>query len=147
MITTFQIHDLSQAPSIVDLFDDYRTFYKQKSDKENARIFLDKRLTNNESIIIVASIDDVIVGFTQLYPSFSSVSMKRLYILNDLFVKDEARGKGVGQALLQAAETLGRKNGWKGMTLETANDNPAQNLYKREGWSIDNEYLHFGKYF
>ena len=37
---------------------------------------------------------DNYVGFIQLYPSFSTVSLKRQWILNDLYVKEEYRNKG-----------------------------------------------------
>jgi GNAT superfamily N-acetyltransferase len=109
--------------------------------------YLSERLTNGESIILVAKDDDEAVGFTQLYPGFSSISMKPLYTLNDLFVAESHRGNGIGSLLLDAAETMGRNQGWKGMVLETATDNPAQKLYERKGWSKDVEYFHFGLYF
>ena len=135
------------CPSIVDLFDAYRVFYHQTSDPDAAYVFLKERLDRKESIILVAFEGDDAVGFTQLYPSFSSVSMKALYILNDLYVTDAHRGKGIGRALLEEAEAMGKALNWKGMVLETANDNPAQRLYERLGWSHDDAFKHYGKYF
>jgi len=83
------------------------------------------------------------LGFTQLYPSFSSVSMQRVYILNDLFVSQSARGKGIGEALLQRAKEFAIETSSKGLTLETAIDNPAQHLYERLDWKKDTEVFHY----
>jgi GNAT superfamily N-acetyltransferase len=142
-----QINSIDDSPQVVNLFDAYRVFYDQASNLECARKYISERLANKESIILVATEGDNAVGFTQLYPSFSSVSMKPLYILNDLFVTSAMRGKGVGEALLKAAEEMGRELSWKGMVLETASDNPAQRLYERMGWTEDKEYKHYGIYF
>src|SRR5207302_399748 len=124
---------------VAPLFDAYRQFYRQSPDLELARAFLSDRLRNNESIIFIAADDSgAAVGFTQLYPSFSSASAKRIYILNDLFVTPEARRQNVGRALLKAAADFGSKAGAARLTLSTALDNStAQALYESAGWSRD----------
>jgi GNAT superfamily N-acetyltransferase len=147
MIEVNQINSLETCPEIANLFDSYRIFYGQPSNIEAAKVYIAERLDRKESIILVAFDNETAVGFTQLYPSFSSVSMKPLYILNDLFVTEEKRGLGIGEALLDAAENLGKALAWKGMVLETAQDNPAQKLYERKGWVEDKDYKHYGKYF
>ncbi|MCB0465799.1 MAG: GNAT family N-acetyltransferase [Aequorivita sp.] len=129
---------ISNLDQLVPLFDGYRVFYKQTSDPEAVRKFLKERLTNQDSILFIClDNSDKGLGFTQLYPSFSSVSMQRTYILNDLFVAPEARKKGVGEALMQHAKQFAMKKKSKGLTLETAIDNPAQTLYKKLGWKKD----------
>ena len=85
-------------------------------------------------------------GFTQLYPSFSSVSLRRLWILNDLFVAPSARGHGVGAALLARARVWAEETWAKGLVLETAVDNPAQRLYESMGWRRDEAALHYALY-
>tara|TARA_B100000497_G_C7685181_1_gene415130 strand:- start:477 stop:923 length:447 start_codon:yes stop_codon:yes gene_type:complete len=122
---------------LVPLFDGYRIFYKQESDFNGVKKFLSARIQNNESIIYLAYINDKAVGFTQLYPLFSSVSIKPMYLLNDLFVDQSIRGKGVGEALIKAAKDLCRNENNKGMAIQTAPDNPAQNLYQRLGFIKD----------
>ncbi|MEJ2113946.1 MAG: GNAT family N-acetyltransferase [Flavobacteriaceae bacterium] len=119
---------------LVPLFDAYRIFYEQSSNLEDARQFLNNRITKGESVIFIAYIENVAVGFTQLYPSFSSVSMKRSYILNDLYVHKDYRKKGVGSALLNKAKQLCKEKNYKGIGLQTATDNPAQFLYESLGW-------------
>ena len=126
---------------IVPLFDAYRRFYRQPSDLPNARSFLQERLDRLESTILVALDQSEAIGFTQLYPSFSSVSMARIFILNDLFVSPEARGKGVGSALLAAAAEFGRQAGAVRLVLGTETTNTvAQSVYERMGWVKDTSF-------
>ncbi len=142
MVTVYKA-GLEHLRELATLFDKYRVFYEQDSDLQAAENFLQERLTNNESIILVADIDGRAVGFTQLYTSFSSVSMLPIYILNDLYVEGEHRKKRIGEALLNHAKKLCRENGFKGLALETAINNPAQKLYERLGWKKDSGYFHY----
>jgi len=136
---------IQDAESIAALFDLYRQFYQQPSDLAAAKFFISERLTQNESIIfIVESSSNQIMGFAQLYPSFSSVSMKRLWILNDLFVRSEARGKGLAKALLNACSVWAQQTNAKGLTLKTAIDNTAaRHLYQAQGWKRDERYVSY----
>lgn len=133
--------DLQQ---LAKLFNQYRIFYKQESDIDGAVNFISERFRLNDSHIIVALNDsNAVLGFTQLYPSYSSVSMQRTYILNDLFVSENFRKKGVGEVLLKAAKQFSNDQNSKGLTLETDNNNPAQHLYERLKWKKDTEVLHY----
>jgi len=133
---------------IAPLFDQYREFYNERADAEGARSFLMERLTKNESVVFLAVDRELgAVGFIQLYPSFSSVSMKRLWILNDLFVSPGARKRGVGVALLQRAEEFARQTNAKGLELETwVNNIPAQHLYEKCGWKRNVEFYQYMLY-
>jgi ribosomal protein S18 acetylase RimI-like enzyme len=130
---------------IAPLFDAYRQFYRRPSDPDLARGFLLERFQHNESIIFVAVKEDgSAVGFTQLYPSFSSASAARIFILNDLFVSPEARRSGVGALLLDAAARFGRGVGAVRLTLSTEVTNQtAQALYEREGWKRQTEFYSY----
>ena len=128
---------------IVPLFDQYRIFYKQPTDKQSVRNFLEERFSNNECVVFLAMKDDLAVGFTLLYTSFSSVSLKPIYILNDLYVTQAYRQRGIGQQLLQAAQKHCYHQGYKGLALETAIDNPAQGLYEKLGWEKDSHCFHY----
>jgi GNAT superfamily N-acetyltransferase len=97
---------INELESLTELFDLYRVFYKQSSDQASAREFVKERLKNDESVAFIAYDDNDPVGFVQLYPSFSSVSMKRTWLLNDLYVKEKARGKGFGEKLIKKAITF-----------------------------------------
>lgn len=128
---------------VAPLFDAYRVFYKQKSDQDKALEFLTERFLNDESVIYMAYENEKAIGFTQLYTTFSSVSLKTAYILNDLFVDPEHRKNGVGEALLLQAQKLCTEKKFKGISLETAHDNPAQRLYEKLGWEKDAGYFHY----
>jgi len=78
MQVQIRLATLASLESIAQLFDQYRQFYGQQSDLGNARRFLQNRMEKGESHLFLAEVDGCGVGFTQLYPSFSSVSMKRL---------------------------------------------------------------------
>lgn len=137
---------LADLPALVPLFDGYRQFYKQAPDPAGARRFLTAHFEHNTSVIFLAFSTNAAderqaSGFTQLYLSFSSVSMKSLWILNDLFVAPTARHLGVGTALLARARAFADETGAKGLTLTTARDNTtAQAVYEAAGWKRDEEF-------
>jgi len=129
---------------LIPLFDNYRVFYAQVSDQEAARVFLADRFGKMDSIIFLAlDSEENGLGFTQLYPSYSSVKMQRTYILNDLFVSEKARKQGVGEALMERAKQFAKEQNSRGLTLETDTNNPAQNLYKKLGWKKDTTVNHY----
>lgn len=129
---------------LVPLFDAYRVFYRQPGDLAAAQDFLAQRLQLEQSAILIAERGQDAVGFTQLYPMFSSVRMARTYVLNDLFVSAGARRTGVARALLDAAAVFARDDGALRLELETMPDNrDAQALYKRMGWQRYDESLRF----
>ncbi|MBC6975965.1 GNAT family N-acetyltransferase [Bacillus sp. Xin] len=135
---------ISDLEGLADVFNNYRMFYRQESNVEGAKMFLRNRIEREESIIFVAVEDGQYLGFTQLYPSFSSISMKELWILNDLFVQEGKRGAGIGKKLLEAAKTFALENGAKGLKLQTEIDNiSAQRLYAENGYLRDNRYFHY----
>ena len=126
---------------VATLFDAYRRFYRMTGDLEAARHFLRYRIERGESVVFVAFENGNAVGFTQLYPSFSSGAARRIFILNDLYVVPEARHRRVGKALLEAAAEFGRRNGAARLTLSTALANStAQALYERSGWKRDSVF-------
>jgi len=128
-----------EASLVTDLFDKYRMFYKQPSDITLAQTFIRDRLENNESIIFVAVVrnddNETPVGFTQLYPGFSSVRAIKNWILNDLYVDTGFRKQGIGETLIKSAMEFAKKEGAKYVELSTAVDNyTAQSLYTAIGF-------------
>ena len=131
---------------LAPLFDGYRQFYGQPSDPARASEFLVARFAQHESLILLACDEDGVgLGFTQLYPLFSSVRTVRTYLLNDLFVSESARRHGVASALLRAAAMQARALGAASLSLSTALDNaPAQALYESLGWRRDAQFCEYG---
>ncbi|MEM1041815.1 MAG: GNAT family N-acetyltransferase [Bacteroidota bacterium] len=128
------------------LFDGYRRFYRQPSDLAGARRFLAERFEHGDSVIFVAALLDGagLAGFTQLYPFFSSVRMRRVWILNDLFVAKDARRLGVAQALMDAAHAFAAETGAASVELATERTNTsAQALYDALGYERDDAFWHY----
>jgi ribosomal protein S18 acetylase RimI-like enzyme len=132
------IQDIDQ---LAILFAQYRVFYQQPFDAEAAKQFLLERIRNQESVIFIAVDGGEYAGFTQLYPCFSSVSMKKIWILNDLFVTADHREKGIEQALINQVIEYTKKTGRKRAVLSTAYDNfNAQKLYEKLGFMRSDFY-------
>jgi GNAT superfamily N-acetyltransferase len=132
---------------VLPLFGGYREFYQRPRDPDRSREFLASRLTQLDSAILLAvdgRNDEIGAGFVQLYPVFSSLRLTRAWILNDLFVAQEYRRKGVARDLLDASANVARKTGAPYLELATANDNAAaRTLYESLGWVRDEEFLHY----
>jgi ribosomal protein S18 acetylase RimI-like enzyme len=129
----------SECNWVIDLFDKYRTFYKQAPDISLAGSFIMARLNNNESVIFVALIKNkgkmTPIGFTQLYPAYSSVRAVKNWILNDLYVDTAYRKQGIGEKLIKAAVSFAKSENAKFVELSTAADNyTAQSLYEAIGF-------------
>jgi ribosomal protein S18 acetylase RimI-like enzyme len=134
----------ADVDAIAPLFDAYRRFYGQAPDLEGARAFVGDRLARGESVVLLATLDGEAAGFVQLYPSFSSVAMRRQWILNDLFVTQPARRRGVGLALMRAAEALAREDGARGISLGTMKANrKAKALYEKVGYQMDVDFDYY----
>jgi GNAT superfamily N-acetyltransferase len=133
---------LSDIEALAPLFDSYRQFYGRPSDIAAAREFLLARFNHGESTLFIAHEGAAPVGFTQLYPSFSSVSLARVFVLNDLFVHEQARRKGVASKLISAAIEYARSLGAVRVSLSTATGNEtAQALYLSAGWWRDEQFF------
>ncbi|MBS1511859.1 MAG: GNAT family N-acetyltransferase [Bacteroidetes bacterium] len=128
---------------VAPVFDAYRVFYHQQSDITAAIGFLQERLNKQESILFMALAEDKVVGFCQLYPIFSSVSMHRAWLLNDLYVNEAERGKGIASALLEQAKEWGKLTNAKWLLLQTGADNTtAQAVYEKNGWKRVNDFFY-----
>lgn len=130
---------VDESQLVASLFDKYRVFYKKPSDILLAEAFIKERLGKNESVIFVAldtkNRQPVPIGFTQLYPKYSSVSAAKNWILNDLYVESSHRKQGIGEALIKTAMHFAKGEGATYVQLETAVDNyTAQSLYEAIGF-------------
>lgn len=121
--------------ALAPLFDAYRRFYSQAGDVNAARAFLRARMVLGQSAVYLVRLDGAPAGFAQLYPTFSSVAMQPVVVLNDLFVAETARGRGVGRALTLRAIDHAREAGAVRLDLMTEVTNaPAQGLYESLGF-------------
>lgn len=135
--------NLTDIDQLTDLVEQYRAFYKQEPNP-NTKAYLTKRLENNESIVFVAQENEKLVGFTQCYPTFSTVSLSSIWLLNDLFVAPDHRGKHIADELMDVAERSAKEAGATRIWLRTAHTNiPAQSLYEGRGWLQDEVFRRY----
>lgn len=136
---------ISDVEQLSKLFDEYRVFYQKESDVPNAKAFISERLKNKDSEIFVAASDDgILMGFVQLYPQFSSTRMKRLWLLNDLFVNPNYREQHIAVLLIDKAKELAKETHSAGLTLATSKTNRIGNtLYPRTNFELDQEYNYY----
>jgi len=131
---------------LIPLFDDYRTFHRQVSDIEGAKVYLSERLKADDATIYIAynDQDNVPVGYTYLYKIYSNHSMRPVVILNDLYIHEAVRGKGIGQLLIQKAMDYAKETGAKSLGLSAFSDNlPAKQLYEYLGFVKESGFDHF----
>jgi ribosomal protein S18 acetylase RimI-like enzyme len=129
---------LADLPQLSHLFNLYRIFYRKPPDMEGGRRFLQERIERRESVIYIAENEGQMVGFAQCYPLFSSTRMKRILLLNDLFVMEEYRGRGISRLLIGAAKELTKNTQSSCLLLETEKSNRIGNsLYPAEGFVLN----------
>jgi ribosomal protein S18 acetylase RimI-like enzyme len=138
-ISTEELDDL------VMLFDQYMVFYKQPSAPNKYHEYLNERLKNNEATIFIAySLEKEPLGFVLNYHSFSSVSLGKVIVLNDLFVASSHRKQGIASRLIDCSINLAKRTGSIRVDLSTAKDNlSAQPLYEKIGFIKDTEYFSY----
>ncbi len=150
MEDTFKIRkvEIGDLDQVAVLFDEYRMFYGKETDLHAAKQFLSDRIVNNDSELFVAVVNDTLLaGFIQLYPIFSSTRMKRLWLLNDLYVNPTYRGKHISVLLIDKAKELSEKTNSAGLILETAKSNEIGNrLYPKTGFVLDEEHNYYYYY-
>lgn len=138
---------LADLEPLAVLFDRYRSFQGQASDVAAARAFLAERFEHGQSVLFIAEAGAAALGFAQLFPSFSSVRLARAYILNDLFVDEPGRRRGVASALLAAVEAYAWSFGAARVSLNVARENlSGQALYRARGWLQDETFYMFHRF-
>jgi len=137
MIRKATLQDIGQ---LSELFDQYRIFYQKEPDLPAAEQFLTERIENRDSEIFIIESEGKLLGFVQLYPIFSSTRMKRYWLLNDLFVHENYRGKGFSKQLIEKAKEIAKLTDAGGILLETGKTNDIGNkLYPGCGFELYDE--------
>lgn len=137
---------LADVAEAAELFAAYREFYGQPHDVDAAAAFLTSRLERDESVVLLSRHGGTAVGFTQIYPMFSSTRLAPIWVLNDLFVAESARGSGAVDELLETAAALAAEAGCIAIELSTAHTNTrAQAVYVRHGYRLDEVYRSYEK--
>lgn len=146
MMQDFEVRRAGAADlkALLPLVQAYRVFYKQEPEHDRERTFLEKHLRDSTSVIYIAEVNGQAVAFVQLFKTYSTVHLSNAWILEDLFVKPELRGRGIASALLATAVEHAREDGASGMFLETAYDNDtAQHVYEKAGWTREGRFYKY----
>jgi ribosomal protein S18 acetylase RimI-like enzyme len=139
-ISKVSASDLAELHPLVEK---YRAFYKQPENDKTLG-FLEERIKSQEAIAFIARVNGEAVGFTLLYPTFSTVSLSNIWLLNDLYVAESSRGLGIANELMDVAEAAAKSAGATRVFLRTANDNlPAQALYEGRNWIKDEVFRRY----
>ena len=126
---------ISDIDNLSSLFNSYRMFYGKDSNIGVAKEFLESRIKLCDSKIYVSEVDQCLTGFVQLYPIFSSTRVSKYWLLNDLFIDANERGKGYSKHLIKKAKNLVKDTSACGMMLETDKTNNIGNyLYPSQGF-------------
>ena len=146
-MSIIRLASVSDLKQLALLFDAYRQFYEQSPDLALASKFINARLNNADSVILVAENEkQQLIGFCQIYPSFCSVAAAKIGVLYDLYVNESARKTGAGRALMLAAHEYAANNNMLRLDLTTAKDNlKAQALYESLGWVRDDIFYAYSK--
>jgi len=121
---------------LLPLIADYQRFYEvERVDEERNRAFFRRFLGPSEDgMLLGARADGELLGYACLYWHFSSTQAAETVLMNDLFVSAQARGRGVGRALIEASADVARKRGAAHLEWTTAPSNvTAQRLYDSTG--------------
>lgn len=138
--------ELADVLEAAQLFAAYREFYGEPFDTAAAGAFLASRIVRDESIVLLGLQDDEVVSFAQVYPSFSSTRLSRIWVLNDLFVVEHARGSGAVDEMLNTVASMAAAAGADAVELSTAHSNTrAQAVYERHGYRVDEVYRCYEK--
>lgn len=138
---------LEHLDLLAPLFVKYREFYGELPLPDSSRAFLEKRLSRDESVIylaLAADDDKKLLGFCQLYPSYSSLSLKRVWILNDIYVAEDARRQLVADHLMRTAKKMAKDTHAVRMRVSTSSNNEvAHKVYESIGFREDTQFKNY----
>jgi len=128
-----------EFPSFEPLFRLYQEFYEvEEIDPDRNRKFFSRFVGGQsgsaDGWLLGAFDGDEPVGFGCFYRHKSSLSATDVVLMNDLYVTESARGRGIGRMLIEAGTELAREWGASHLSWATAPDNRrAQALYDTTG--------------
>ncbi len=90
---------------------------------------------------LLAELDRAAVGFALFFHSYSTFQGRAGIYLEDIFVAESARAKGVGRALMARLARLAVDRGCARLDLSVLHWNPARDFYLRLGFQKVSDWL------
>ena len=135
---------IQDLPKLVPIFDSYREYFGQQKDPAAVEQFLFEKFEHLESVIFIAQLQEEVVGFAQLYPVFSSLTLQRVWLLNDFFIAEEFRGSGVGTQLFAKVKEFTLLTKSKGIELSVEHSNKkAWAFWEKQGFQLDEDFRYY----
>lgn len=132
---------IKDLPKIVPIFDSYREYFKQQKNPLKVESFLFEKFVHLESVIFIAEQESEVIGFAQLYPIFSSLSLERVWLLNDFYISEEYRNNGIGKQLFAKVKEFTLLTKSKGIELSVEHTNRKDwKFWEKQGFRIDDEF-------
>jgi GNAT superfamily N-acetyltransferase len=126
-------HELDHAARLLA---EFRAWYGNATPTEEEMRESVRRIHGPEGEFLLGAVDREPVGICQLRYRWSVWTSSEDAWLEDLFVTDEARGTGLGRALLEAAIERARERGCVRIELDVDEANtPAITLYRSLGFA------------
>lgn len=126
----------SQFETLLPMIAAYQEFYEVDDIRTSRNRSFFRRFISpsDRGLLIGAWQGDALVGYVCLYWHFSSTRAVETVLMNDLYVDEQARGRGVGRALIEASAAVARERGAPHLEWSTRPDNlTAQRLYDGTG--------------
>lgn len=144
MSYTIKKASLEDLKEVSILFNLYRIFYRQEDNLQGSTDFIKQRLLKGESEIFLVLIDNKAVGFVQLYKLFHYIKLQKQWLLSDLFVHPDHRGKGLSVALIARSKQWCEETEACGLLLETEKTNIIGNkLYPKCDFQHDEAHNYY----
>lgn len=135
---------IQDLPKIVPIFDCYREYFQQQKNPTKVEEFLFKKFEQLESVIFIAEQNSEFIGVAQLYPVFSSLTLERVWLLNDFFISEEYRSRRVGTELFKKVKEFSKLTKAKGIELSVEHSNTmAWEFWEKQGFKLDDEFRYY----
>ncbi|MCG7532577.1 GNAT family N-acetyltransferase [Psychrobium sp. MM17-31] len=143
---TLVLAELRHIDAVVPVMEEYRAFCGFESKGSETEQFLEQIIANQQSKLFLAIDEQTqqVMGFVNLYPSYSTLALKPIWILNDLAVSSHFRGRGLAKELIYGALEFAKSSGAIRVELKTEVTNArAQALYRSLDFNIDSDNVYY----
>ena len=142
-VKRFERHDISAVLGLLREFAEYEDliqFLEVTEDRIEAAFFAEGSTVEG----LVARLEKEIVGYAFFFPNFASFRGQRGFYLEDIYVTESCRGKGVGEAILRELARSAEERGYERIDFVVLDWNEsAIGFYKKLGAVMDESERHF----